>query len=108
MIFEPAYCLDTGGYGVDPTTGGGLAYNTLGGWGSLTLPFQCFITAYRPYGSGIASVSGWGCPSGSYGAGAIEYADISLMEDQVSDAEIYTAIAEMLPVSVIAWTAIVD
>jgi hypothetical protein len=107
-IFEPARCFDTGGYGVDPTTRGGLAYATVGGWGSLNLPFQCFITAYRPVSAGIASVSGWCCPSGGYGAGEIEYADLSLMEDQLSDAEIYGAISNTLPIGVVGWTKIIN
>jgi hypothetical protein len=107
-IFEPAHCLDTGGYGVSPITRGGLAYSAAGGWGSLALPFQCFIIAYRPVTAGIATVSGWGCPLGGYGAGAIEYADLSLMEGRLADSEIYTAISSTLPIGVIGWTKIID
>ena len=60
LVFEPARSTDTGGYGSLAGAGGGVGYGRAGGWGSLTLPFQCFITAYRPVGSGIATVSGWG------------------------------------------------
>lgn len=108
LVFEPAYCLDTGGYGVNPATSGGLAYNATGGWGSLALPFQCFVTVYRPFGTGIAMVSGWGCRSGGYGTGAIEYADMELMEDQISDAQIYDAISRTLPTAAICWARITD
>jgi hypothetical protein len=57
-IFEPSRPADTGawgmalGYGV---AGGGAA----GGYGSLALPFQCFVTAWRPAGAGIAGVAGY-------------------------------------------------
>jgi hypothetical protein len=59
-IFEPWDTGDAGGYG-----GGyapvwrSLAYNTAGGYGSLQLPGQAFITAYRPLQGGIANVGGY-------------------------------------------------
>ncbi|MDR3536531.1 MAG: hypothetical protein P4L71_08525 [Acetobacteraceae bacterium] len=105
-VFEPARCSDTGAYGIDPASSGGLSYNAVGGWGSLALPFQCFITAYRPVPSGIAFVSGWCCYAGGYGGGVIQYVDLALMEDQISDMEIYGAISLTLPVATIGWTRI--
>ena len=45
----------------------GLGYGCAGGWGSLTLPFQCFITAYRSIGAGTAMISGWSSNGGAYG-----------------------------------------
>ena len=107
-IFEPGRCADTGGYGVAPGTTGGLGYNLIGGWGNLQLPYQCFITAYRPINAGISMVSGWNCPGGGYAIGAIEYANIDLMEDRISDAEILAAVSASLPVATIAWTRITD
>ncbi len=77
-----------------------------GGWGNLGLPFQCFITAYRPAGIGIADVAGWGEPVGGYGQGAIEYASLEMVQGQVTDADIYAAVAEVLPVATIGWTSI--
>jgi hypothetical protein len=53
-IFEPQRPADTGSWD-GPT----LAYNTAGGYGSLLLPFQYFITAYRPTGVGVANVAGY-------------------------------------------------
>ncbi len=107
-MFEPAWCPDTGGYGIGPTSSGGLAYNLIGGWGSLALPFQCFITVYRPLVRGIAFVSGWSCPAAGYGVGVIQYANLALFVDQISDAEIYDAVSTTLPISVLGWTRIVD
>src|SRR4051794_4786245 len=51
-VFEPALCQDTGSYGRasrgSVVPGQGLAYGAAGGWGSMALPFQVFVTAYRP------------------------------------------------------------
>ena len=108
VVFEPARTTDTGAYTTLSGGGGGVAYGTAGGWGSLALPFQCFITAYRPVGSGIAAVNGWDNGAGGYGVGAIEYADLNMIQGQVTDAAIYRAIAEVMPVAAIGWTSIVN
>jgi hypothetical protein len=107
-IFEPGLTGDTGGYGSVIGGGGGIGYGTGGGWGSLDLPFQCFVTAYRPVGSGISLVSGWGDRGGGYGTGAIEYASLSMVQGQITDADIYTAVASVMPVAATAWTSITD
>jgi hypothetical protein len=106
FLFEPANTQDTGGYGSIRGIGGGLAYGVAGGWGSLNLPFQFFITAYRQAGVGIGSLSGWGCGGGGYGHGSLEYANLAMMQGQVTDADICTAITNVLPVGVVAWTRI--
>lgn len=67
-IFEPSRPGDTGGWGV------ALGYNVAGGYGSLLLPFQCFVTAYRPQGAGIASVAGY---EGLRGDGLIDARAVS-------------------------------
>lgn len=100
VIFEPARPADTGAWGV------ALSYGAAGGWGSLALPFQCFVTAYRPAGSGIAQVAGWGVPAGGYGLGAIEYASLGMIQGQVTDAEILAATAACMPAASVAWTRI--
>jgi hypothetical protein len=100
-VFEPMRTTDTGGY-----TLGGVGYGSAGGWGNLSLPFQCFVTAFRPSGIGIALVSGWGCPVGGYRAGALEYASLAMVQGQVTDGDIMAAVAEVLPVASIAWTRI--
>jgi hypothetical protein len=62
-IFEPTRPLDTGAYGVAAVTGYGVA----GGYGSLLLPAQAFITAYRPATTGIPLINGYGGVTGGYG-----------------------------------------
>jgi len=101
VIFEPMRTSDTGGYSL-----GGVGYGTAGGWGNMFLPFQCFVTAYRPTGSGIALVAGWGCGIGAYGVGTIEYASLEMVQGQVTDSDIVAAIADVVPVAAIAWTRI--
>jgi len=99
-IFEPTRPADTGAWC------GPLGYGVAGGWGSLMLPFQCFVTAFRAQGSGIASVAGYGQPAGGYGHGAIEYASLSMLTGEITDADITQSIASVMPVSTIAWTRI--
>lgn len=105
-IFEPRNPSDTGGYGGSAGAGGGIAYGTAGGWGNLNLPFQFFITAYRSVGAGITSVAGWNVNMGGYGVGTTEYADLSMIQGQVTDTDINAAIVDVLPVAVIGWTRI--
>jgi hypothetical protein len=112
VVFEPAYPPDTGGLGTI-----GLGWNTLGGWGNLHLPYQCFVTAYRPAGGGIADSGGWGNLSastksnlalGGWGTGALQYGNVSLIEGQITDAQIFATIASTMPAATIAWTALSD
>jgi hypothetical protein len=106
-IFEPANPGDTGGYGSAlGDCGGGIAYCGAGGWGSLSLPFQFFVTAFRPHGGGIADVAGWCVGPGGYCAGAIQYGDLSMIGNRVSDEEILEEICAVTPVATIAWSQI--
>ena len=105
LVFEPARPADTGAWGQ------ALAYGSLGGWGSLMLPFQVFVTAFRPLGTGVPIIAGWGhapahVGAGGWGGGAIQYASLAMVQSQVTDAEINTAIATTVPVAVTAWTRI--
>jgi hypothetical protein len=109
-IFEPANCLDTGGYG---TLSGdtafrcqGFAYGQAGGWGSLKLPYQFFVTAERPLVPGVAMLAGYGTPAGGYGQGFLGYVDISLLPGQVTDAEIQNTLSSLLPINAVAWLRI--
>jgi len=112
VVFEPAYPPDTGGLGTI-----GLGWNTTGGWGNLDLPYQCFVTAYRPAGGGIADSGGWGdlaasgTPNlalGGWGTGALQYGNASLIEGQITDPQIYATISSYMPAATIAWTALSD
>jgi hypothetical protein len=111
FIFEPGRCADTGSYGTStvgaalPSTG--MAYCKAGGWGSLLLPYQCFVTVTRPATSGIGMVTGYNTPNGGYGEGALSYIDLSLLTGQVSDADIQLVLSRLLPVNTVAWLKIV-
>lgn len=104
VVFEPARITDTGAWGA-PGVCNAFAYDTVGGWGDLLIPFQVFVTAYRASEPGIAIVGGWGGPAG-YGVGAIEYGSMALVTGPVTDADIYAGVASVVPVTGIAWTRI--
>jgi hypothetical protein len=107
-VFEPARATDTGGYGSAGGSGGGVGYGTGGGWGSQELPFQCFITAYRPAGGGVSDVAGWGASAGGYCVGAVEYATLNMVQAQVTDADIYQVVSSVMPAATIGWTQITN
>lgn len=107
-IFEPANPTDTGGYGgAGVSAGTGMGYGIAGGYGSLALPFQYFITAYRPEGQGVANVAGYyagsGWAGGGYGSGAIEYVNPTMFAGQVTDAAIQDVVSNTTAAGVIAW-----
>jgi hypothetical protein len=110
VIFEPANCMDTGSYsrlGASAMAGTGMAYGLAGGWGSLLLPLQCFVTATRPATPGIGMLAGYGTSNGGYGEGAIGYGDLSLLPGHVSDADIQATLCSLLPVNAVAWLRII-
>jgi hypothetical protein len=97
VVFEPARPSDTGGYNV-----GGVGYGVAGGWGNLALPYQVFVTAYRPSGGGIALFAG-------YGTGGLQYyGDLSMLTTVVSDADIQKTVTKLLPAASIAWMNIAN
>jgi hypothetical protein len=100
IIFEPARPADTRAWGI------ALGYGAAGGWGSLMLPFQCFVTAYRPLGQGIGAVNGWGSGGGGWGSGVAGYGSMALAASDIGDADIMAAIAGVMPVAAVAWTKI--
>lgn len=98
VIFEPLRPLDTGGYGI------ACGYAVAGGYGSQLIPFQAFVTAYRPLGSGIPSVAGYGISTGGYGAASqADYASYGAILQAVSDADIFAAIDAVKPAGTIIW-----
>ena len=86
--------------GGDGGSGGGGAY------GSMVLPYQVFIRVDRPAGSGIPGVAGYGVSVGCYGLGSIEYASLDMELPHITDADIYAAIVDVLPIGVTAWVAL--
>ncbi len=95
LIFEPTRAMDTGAWST-----ASMGYGVAGAWGSLSLPYQCFVTAYRPIGTGIANAGGYST------AGVHEYADLDWIVVPVTDANIYAAVASVMPAATIAWTRI--
>lgn len=132
-VFEPAQAGDTGAYGSGPAaqaasayfqqTGDtseyqgisqGLAWNTAGGYGSLALPYQAFVTLPQPLQNSLANVAGYtgqvdgsyvGMPGG-YDVGAIEWISLSDGNAIVTADEIYSLIASTMSAGTIAWTQI--
>ena len=104
-VFEPRRPADTGAWGVALAYAGRGAAG-VGGWGSLALPFQCFVAARRPHVGGIPGVAGYGGGPGGYGRGSIEYADATVVTGSAADRRILAAIAEVLPAGTTAWTRI--
>ncbi|QBJ80503.1 hypothetical protein [Aquitalea sp. USM4] len=85
---------------------GQIAYGYAGGYGSLQMPYQAFITAYRPQSQGLPNVAGYGSPTGGYAQGSqAEYASISQMQT-VADADIYAAIEAVKPIGTQVWARI--
>lgn len=97
-IFEPARPADTGAYNL------ALGYGAAGGWGSLSLPCQFFVTAYRPRDSGIAAIPGYG--AGGWNQSASAWASLGMIQGQVTDPDIFATIADTLPAGITAWSRI--
>ena len=112
-------------------SGASGGYGVAGGYDSLLLPMQAFVTAYRPATSGISGAGPYGVVQtqitgatymlggmlipqqsvgiggpGGYGVGAIEYASISQVSGSLTDADIFSAIDSVRPVSSILWARI--
>ncbi|WP_145533555.1 hypothetical protein [Yersinia alsatica] len=99
IIFEPQRPQDTGAYG-GPTIGYGMA----GGYGSLMIPYQAFVTAFRPTGSGIPFVAGYGStPSGYSIPSRGQYASQSMLTGFITDAQVYEAVAAVKMEGTIVW-----
>ena len=102
LIVEPTNPSDTGAYGA-PNSGYGVA----GAYGSLLLPFQCFIKAYRPVSSGIPNVAGYGVSTAGYSiASQGEYAALSSVTGAVQDADIDALIDATKPIGTTIWTQV--
>jgi hypothetical protein len=105
VIVEPQNPADCGGYGA-PSCG----YGAAGYYGSMLLPYQGFVHAFRPSTSGIPNMAGYGNVTGyapgGYGSGLIEYGSLSMIQGAVTDADIYAAVASVIPEGTIAWMEI--
>lgn len=102
IIFEPRLPQDTGAWSTrGEAAQHRLGYGMSGGWGNLQLPFQSFVTAYRPMGTGGTSGAGWG--GGGYSTGHLAYADLSVLRGRVTDEDIVECVRTSLPVATVAW-----
>lgn len=103
VVFEPFNATDTGGYGTNT-----LGYNTRGGYGSLALAYQCFVTAYRPAVPGSGKSGGYGVGPGGYSTAPMAWSDLADDVGLATDADILATIAGVLPVNAVAWTRLVN
>lgn len=105
LIVEPRRPLDTGAYGISIS-----GYGAAGAYGSMVLPFQAFVTAYRPHSDvGLASVAGYGISTGGYSEPSqAEYADSNALLNGVTDADIFAAVDAVRPAATIVWTRITN
>lgn len=102
VIFEPARPQDTGAYGSST-----LSYGLAGGYGSILIPYQAFVTAYRPDGTGIPYIAGYNATTAGYSdASRGEYASQSMITGSITDAQIYQAIASVKMEGSIVWVRI--
>lgn len=104
-IIEPMRPADTGAYRA--TISG---YGVAGAYGSMSLPYQAFVIAYRPVSNaGIAQVAGYRISTGGYGAPSrAEYASMDMVSGGVTDADIFAAIDAVKPAGTIVWTRITN
>jgi hypothetical protein len=100
-VFEPARPADTGGYSV-----GGCGYGVAGGYGSLLLPYQIFVTAFRPPGTGIPNIAGYGISTGGYSTGSQAMYASASMTQGVADGDIYSALDSVRVAGTIIWARI--
>ncbi len=100
VIFEPRNPADTGGYNLN------MGYGFAGGYGSMSMPYQFLVRAYRPDSLPAGNGSGYCVGPGGYNTAPAFYADAEEFQGNVSDAEIYANIASVLPIAAIAWTSV--
>ena len=98
-IVVPNNPRDTGAWN-EPT----LAWNTAGAWGTYTMPFQFFVDVTRPLGSTLGNMPGWDTPQLGWDAAGAWASDSQATGP--SDADLYAAVAAVLPSGVVAWTQI--
>lgn len=101
MILEPLNATDLGGYNT-----GMLGYGVVGAYGSRNLPFQFFVTAYRPATTAVSNAGGYNTGPGGYNRAPMLYAGATSYAGAASDADIYAAVASVLPTCGVAWTII--
>ncbi len=98
-IFEPQRPLDTGSYG-----GPMIGYGVAGGYGSQLIPYQAFVIAYRPKGTGIPYVAGYQTtPAGYSNPSRGQYVSQEMVTGTVTDAQVYEAVTAVKMEGSIVW-----
>lgn len=98
-VFEPQRPLDTGSYG-----GPMIGYGVAGGYGSVLIPYQAFVIAYRPKGTGIPYVAGYQTtPAGYSSPSRGQYVSQEMVTGTVTDAQVYEAVAAVKMEGTIVW-----
>jgi hypothetical protein len=101
-VFEPARVQDAGAY--DTNT---VGYDAAGAYGDMNLPFQAFVDAGLPPGSGIPDVSGYDVSAGGYDQPSeLEYASLDMVQDGVGVADVLRAVDGVRPVATIVWVRV--
>lgn len=78
-----------------------------GAYGSLLMPYQALVTAFRPSGGGIPLVAGYGVSTGGYSTPSrADYASIGDMQLNVGDAAIYDAVDRAKPAGTVVWVSV--
>lgn len=105
VILEPRRIMDTAAYNIN-----NCGYGVAGRYGSLSLPFQCFVDIILPASASDSSlpfISGYGIPTGGYSTPSrSEYTSLSAFKDNVQLMEIYNALNEVKPVATTIWVTI--
>lgn len=106
-VFEPMNPTDTGAYNE-----GHLAYNRAGGYGSLTSPYEAFVTVYRATASGPSYIAGYNISTGAYSQGSLgsraAYVGADSMQGSVLDQDIYDTIEAVRAAGITVWVAITN
>jgi hypothetical protein len=130
-VIEPANTGDTGGWaGPLGTEGGGLfawddgsGAQGAGAWGSVLLPFQLFITVYRPALRASAPLGGWAGPLGTEGdalggwagaapyisdSGSLAFTNDDMVAATLTDSFLIAAVYTWMPAGSIAWVSLAN
>ena len=99
-IFEPARVVDCGALGY--TLGLGIA----GRVGSFLLPFQAFVTCYRPLSINAPFLPGLALSQFGLAVSAGIGAGAAFSTDAIADSDVYSAVAAAAPVGTVLWTRI--
>lgn len=88
LIIEPGNPVDTGAYRC-PNSGYGMA----GSYGSMTMPYEAFVTVWRSVSNGVSEIAGYGISTAGYSMPSrAVWASRKMADGQLSDADIYAAI----------------